>query len=125
MLKINEHWQGINNAIGSCEMDAEFRNLEKRSSVRRASDLKDVTIILDGKQFKGVVEDECANGLKVISASEKSVSAFVPESRCQLTFLDSDQSRHSFQCEVRWVHINKTPTHGYTYRMGMEIIGRS
>jgi len=25
-------------------------------------------------------------------------------------------------CEVRWVHINKTPIHGLTYRMGMEVV---
>ena len=105
-------------------MEGDIKNIEKRGSARRSANLKEARIIQDGRQFKGVVEDECDNGLKVISASSRDIPTFIPESRCELKLLNGDRTEKSYHCEVRWVHINKTPTLGYTYRMGMEIIGR-
>jgi hypothetical protein len=61
--------------------------------------------------------------LHIIASTEKRVASFIPEEKVNLKFRSSSSKRMNLDCEVRWVHINKTPIHGLMYRMGMEIIG--
>jgi len=99
--------------------------MEKRRSMRKPVNLLAADLIFNGNKYPGVIEDVCEHGMKFIAASKKSIASFVPEKVFELK-LRSDTSKVTcLNCEVRWVHINKTPIHGLTYRMGMEVVQHS
>jgi hypothetical protein len=97
-------------------------NMEKRRSSRKPLDLLKADLVHNGNKYSGVIEDICDHGMKVISASGNGVTSFIPESVFELKFQLPSDSKTCLHCQVRWVHINKTPIHGLTYRMGMEVL---
>ena len=95
--------------------------MEKRRSKRKPVNLEtDLTV--NGVNYAGFVENICDHGLHIIVSSPKKVAPFIPENKINLNFSPSLSEKINLHCEVRWVHINKTPIHGLMYRMGMEII---
>jgi hypothetical protein len=58
----------------------------------------------------------------MITVSKNHVASFIPEIVYKLEFKTPSDEKAWVKCEIRWVHINKTPFHGFTYRMGMEIM---
>jgi len=98
--------------------------MEKRRSERKNVGL-DVKLVGNGMSSSGFVENICEHGLHLITASGEISSSFIPETVLELTVMNPSGKRTNLSCEVRWVHINKTPIHGLTYRMGMEILKRS
>ncbi len=97
--------------------------MEKRRSQRKPVKL-DATVCADGMDWAGYIENICEHGFHLITASQRSKSYFIPEAILELQVDNPAGKKAKLQCEVRWVHINKTPIHGLTYRMGMEILGR-
>jgi hypothetical protein len=95
--------------------------MEKRRSERKRVSLE-ARIATNGADSAGFIEDICEHGLHLITASRKSNVSFIPETILELKPPENSGSKASLHCEVRWVHINKTPIHGLTYRMGMEIL---
>jgi hypothetical protein len=95
--------------------------MEKRRSERRHVKL-DARIAANGADSSGFIENICEHGVHIITASGKKVASFVPETIIKLNLQNHSGSKACLDCEVRWVHINKTPIHGLTYRMGMEIL---
>lgn len=95
--------------------------MEKRRSKRKNVGL-DARVVTNGVSSPGFVENICEHGLHLITASGKISSSFIPETVLELTVRNSSGSKANLNCEVRWVHINKTPIHGLTYRMGVEIL---
>ena len=96
--------------------------MEKRRSKRKTVNLE-TDLTFDGVNYPGFVENICDHGLHIIAASKERVVSFIPERTINLKFQSSLSLREkiNLHCKVRWVHINKTPIHGLTYRMGMEI----
>jgi hypothetical protein len=95
--------------------------MEKRRSDRKSVSLH-VKLITNGKSSSGFIENICEHGLHLITASGDIRSSFIPETVIELTVQNTSGNKACLNCEVRWVHINKTPIHGLTYRMGMEIL---
>ncbi len=95
--------------------------MEKRRSERKKVSLN-AKLITNGVSSLGFIEDICEHGLHLITASRKINSSFIPETVLELAVQNPSGSKASLNCEVRWVHINKTPIHGLTYRMGLEIL---
>lgn len=95
--------------------------MEKRRSERKNVNL-DVKLTTNGESSSGFIENICEHGLHLITASREISSSFIPETVIELKVQNPLGSKASLNCEVRWVHINKTPIHGITYRMGMEIL---
>ena len=94
---------------------------EKRRSKRKPVSLN-TRLTSDGINYSGIIENICEHGLHLITAPKKNKASFVPEKILELKVNNPWGSKASLHCEVRWVHINKTPIHGLMYRMGMEII---
>jgi hypothetical protein len=94
--------------------------MEKRHSKRKRASL-DAKLICSGKNYTGFIENICEHGLHLITASKKSKTSFIPEKILKLK-IQNKGNKKSLNCEIRWVHINKTPIHGLTYRMGMKIL---
>jgi hypothetical protein len=95
--------------------------MEKRRSKRKYVSL-DAKLITNGVSSPGFIENICEHGLHLITASGKISSSYIPETILELTVQDPSGCNSNLNCEVRWVHINKTPIHGLTYRMGVEIL---
>ncbi len=96
--------------------------MEKRRSKRKQVDLLKVDVISEDANFSGVIENINEYGMHLIAASKKCEKSLIPESILELKFDPPLETRANLSCEIRWVHINKTPIHGLTYRMGMEIL---
>jgi len=96
--------------------------MEKRRSRRKPVDLLNTEIRHNGAGYSGVIEDMSDLGVKVIAASKKNITSFIPEKVFTLNFESPSKKEVCLNCEARWVHINKTPIHGFTYRIGMEIV---
>jgi hypothetical protein len=99
--------------------------MEKRRSERKHVNLLKAELCSDGTSYPGVIEDISEHGLHMITASMKCITSFIPESTFDLNLQPPSGKETNLFCEVRWVHINKTPVHALTYRMGMEIINQS
>jgi hypothetical protein len=95
--------------------------MEKRRSKRKTVNLE-TAITFNGVNYAGFVENMCDHGLHIIASSGKRVTSFIPENKINLKFSSSSSEKINLHCEVRWVHINKTPIHGLMYRMGLEIV---
>ena len=100
-------------------------NREKRDSDRKNSSCIDAEFVSNGIRYQGVIENICDTGVHAIAASDTSVDSFVPEKVVEISFKLPSGDKICLQCEVRWVHINKTPILGLTYRMGMEVVKNS
>jgi hypothetical protein len=94
--------------------------MEKRCSKRNPVNFE-TEIFFDGIKFPGFIENISYHGLHIIAASKKMVDSFIPEKTINLHFQSFPEEEVKLNCEVRWVHINKTPIHGLMYRMGMEL----
>ncbi len=95
--------------------------MEKRRSERKRVNL-DAKIATNGTDSTGFIENICEHGIHIITASGKSAASFIPETILDLKVQHKAATKARLLCEVRWVHINKTPIHGLTYRMGIEIL---
>lgn len=96
-------------------------NVEKRRSQRKSVSL-DAKLVDDNENYSGLIENICEHGLHLIAAPKKNKSSFIPEEIFELKVQNASGTEACLHCEVRWVHINKTPIHGLTYRMGMEVV---
>ena len=95
--------------------------MEKRCSKRKPVNLE-AELISDGINYSGFIENIYKHGLHIIAASKKSITSFFPETIINIKIRPRIGKKINLYCEVRWVHINKTPIHGFTYRMGVEIL---
>ena len=95
---------------------------EKRCSERETVGPFEAVLECDGVNYAGVVENVGKHGLHMITVSKNHVASFIPEVVYKLEFKTPSDEKAWVKCEIRWVHINKTPFHGFTYRMGMEIM---
>ena len=97
---------------------------EKRQSKRKPLNFK-TKISLNGRSYPSVIENLSQRGMHVIAATGNKAVPFVPETMIHVELPPSKGDKSEIKCEVRWVHINKTPIHGFTYRMGMGVESQS
>ena len=97
--------------------------MEKRSSKRIVANF-DAEFICKGKNYPVYVENMSESGLHIITASQKHISSLIPETTGELKLKSRTGKKANLKCEIKWVHINKTPIHGLTYRLGSEIVSR-
>ena len=95
--------------------------MEKRSAKRKPVSLE-ARLICDGLDYPAFIENISEYGLHMVTASKKRIMSFIPEMQLNLKFQSPSGNKTDLYCEIRWVHINKTPIHGLTYRMGTEIL---
>ena len=99
----------------------ETGSMEKRRSKRKQV-LLEGNFICESVTYDFFIENVSENGLHLISASKNGIISFIPETTFELNLNSSLAGKTNLCCEIRWVHINKTPIHGFTYRMGSEIL---
>ena len=100
-------------------------NFEKRRSSRRGFKPRDAKITFSDLSYRGVIENMSSHGLFVITVSWEHVSAFIPEAVFEVEIFTGKNEKSKLLCEIRWVHINRTPFYGFTYRMGVDILPQS
>jgi hypothetical protein len=79
-------------------------------------------VILDSVKYPGYVENACGDGMHVVASTGNVSAPFIPETNIDVKFHCPAKKPLSLKCEIRWVHINKTPRLGLSYRMGVNII---
>ncbi len=93
--------------------------MEKRIHKRKIVSLN-VELIAEGKRYAGIVENITEDGLYMIANPSKTSCVFSSETKLELKFqLNSGKILH-LPCKVTWSY--KTPPHGLTNSIGMEII---
>jgi hypothetical protein len=102
-----------------------LNKMEKRRSLRKELNPRDAKITCHDLFYRGVIENMSAHGLFVITVSWEHVTSFIPEAVFEIEIQSGANEKYILLCEVRWLHINKTPFYGYTYRMGVDILPQS
>jgi len=102
-----------------------FDKIEKRRSLRKEFRPKEIKISYHDGMYRGVIENMSAHGLFVITVSWDHVTGFIPETEFEIEVVTGKKETVTLHCEIRWVHINRTPFYGYTYRMGVDILPKS
>ena len=100
-------------------------DFEKRRSDRKEFNQRDAKITFRDLLYRGVIENMSAHGLFVITVSWEHIAEFIPEAVFEIEVQTANNEKSTMLCEVRWVHINRTPFYGFTYRMGVDILPQS
>jgi hypothetical protein len=95
--------------------------MEKREFERKNIGIE-ATVMLNGNAYQGYIEDASTNGLHVIAVTGTTIEQFVPEAKIELRLSNSPDGDVRLKAEIRWVHLNKTPIHGLSYRMGVNVM---
>jgi hypothetical protein len=82
-----------------------------------------VEVLADGKSYVGIVENISEKGLYMIVNPSKTSIDFTSRTKLELKFQLSSGESLNLLCQVKWSY--KTPPHGLTYSMGVEILKQS
>ncbi len=77
-------------------------------------------IISGDKRFASSIENLSNEGAYVVTAPLKSFSDFATDTLLELRFQFPSGEKLHLHCKVKWSY--KTPPHGYTNSIGLEII---
>jgi hypothetical protein len=93
--------------------------MEKRRSERKIVTLK-AEIVSGDKSYAGVVENISEEGIYVITTPSKNPMDFTHGTMVELKFQLHSGEGMNLHCKVIWAY--KTPPHGLTNSIGVEII---
>jgi hypothetical protein len=93
--------------------------MERRRFRRKIVSLK-AELISGGVSYLGVIENLSEEGIYMRIAPTKNAIDFVPGTKVELRFQPSSEETLNLPCSVKWAY--KTPPHGLTTSIGMEII---
>jgi hypothetical protein len=96
----------------------ETRFSEKRRFKRKTVNIE-VDIVVSDKYVKGFIENISEEGLYVLTAPTKEDVSFAPGTECILNFSTPSGEKILLNCRIIWSY--KTPPHGLTYSLGIEI----
>ncbi len=96
--------------------------MEKRIHKRKIVAYK-VEVLADGISYAGIVENISEKGLYMIANPSKTSIDFTSGTKLELKFQLPSGESLNLPCQVKWSY--KTPPHGLTYSMGMEILKQS
>jgi len=82
-----------------------------------------VELLADGISYVGIVENISKKGLYIIVNPLKTLIDFTSRTKLELKFQLPSGESLNLPCQVKWSY--KTPPHGLTYSMGMEILKQS
>ncbi len=82
-----------------------------------------VELLADGISYVGIVENISEKGLYMIVNPSKTLIDFTARTKLELKFQLPSGESLNLPCQVKWLY--KTPPHGLTYSMGMEILKQS
>ncbi len=82
-----------------------------------------VELLADGISYAGIVENISEKDLYMIVNPSRTLIDFTSGTKLELKFQLSSGESLDLPCQVKWSY--KTPPHGLTYSMGMEILKQS
>ncbi len=95
-------------------------DMERRRSKRIILSLE-AELISGDTSYDGLIGNISEDGIYMRTMPTKtSIDTFTPGTNFELKFQLPSEEKLSLHCIVKWSH--KTPPHGLTYSMGMEII---
>jgi len=93
------------------------RRLSKRVNVKLGAEL-----VSGDRTYAGVIENLSEHGIFMRTVPWETPVNCLPGTTIVLKFQPSSGETLSLHCEVKWLHIDKTPSLGLTNSMGMAII---
>jgi hypothetical protein len=93
--------------------------MEKRVHKRKIVDFN-VELLVNGIRYAGNAENMSRTGLYVIINPSGSTIDIASGTELELKFQLSSGQLLNIPCQVKWTY--KTPPHGLTYSIGMEIL---
>lgn len=93
--------------------------MEKRRAKRIFPGFK-AEIIYNGKNYAGVIDDLCEDGLCVISSRIDADITFRPDTIIEVIFKSHPKETLTLRCTIKW--LNKLHSEDFMYRIGMEIL---
>ena len=78
------------------------------------------TLVSDDTVYPGIIETLSGNNLYITAASKPSTPDFMPGKTLKVNFHSDSGKEISLFCKIQWSY--KTPPHGVTDSLGMEII---
>lgn len=96
--------------------------MERRSDSRYAIGFK-AELLYGDKSYAGFIENISEKGLHMIAYSLNTAAEFNLGTELEMKFQLSSGEVLDLLCEVKWSH--KTPPHGLTFSIGVEISGPS
>lgn len=96
--------------------------MENRIHKRKIVDIN-VNLHVEGISHAGIVENISEKGIYVVTNPSKTSCTFTPETKLELRFKLPTGESLNVPCQVKWSY--KTPPHGITYSIGLEILKAS
>lgn len=93
--------------------------MERRRSKRILVSLK-AELISGDVSYAGIIENLSEEGIYMRTLPTKAATDFTPETKHELKFQLPSGETINLHCKVKWSY--KTPPHGLTNSVGMEII---
>ena len=90
------------------------------SSIKKITSFR-AKLIADDTVYSGIVENLSENGLYMRAVSRSSSLNLTPGKTLKVNFNSDTGEEISLTCRIQWSY--KTPPHGITESLGMEIIG--
>ncbi len=92
--------------------------MERRLLKRKIVSIK-AEVVLEGEKSAGLIENISEGGIYLVIAPAKQVSEFSAGKTANVQFISPSGTTIDLHCKVTWGY--KTPPHGLTQTVGMEI----
>ena len=79
-------------------------------------------VISGDKSYEGFIMNLSDDGIYMVTSPINASTDFTPGNPLNVRFKTQSGESLNLNCEVGWLHMNKTPPHGLTTGMGVEII---
>jgi hypothetical protein len=93
--------------------------MERRGSERKIVSIH-AELIADSARYEVFIENMSKEGIYIVTNPEKTNVDFTTGKRFNVKFQTASGEVLNLKCKVQWIY--KTPPHGLTYSVGMEII---
>jgi hypothetical protein len=81
--------------------------------------LQNAEVLSEGRRYQGNIENISESGINILVPAEECITAFIPGTVLDVIFKPSGKEI-IIQYEIKWVRIDKNPSHGITYVLAME-----
>jgi len=92
--------------------------MEKRLLKRKIVRIK-AEVVLEGNKSAGLIENVSESGIYLVTAPSKQATEFSIGKSANVSFIGSSGAIIDLHCNIIWEY--KTPPHGLTQSVGMEI----
>jgi hypothetical protein len=95
--------------------------MKKKRAKRKVVSL-DAEFSLDGKNYKGLVDNVSDGGLRIRASATKTAICTVPGAPLELKLRQPLGKKINLNCEIIWFHVNKKPSEGIITTIGTKVI---